>query len=196
MTKRLALNVVRVLVLAAANSYTSQNLANSHSNSIIAADSETANFFEIVTVMDSPDDRLSKIAITRQDIAEILGDRVAAKTTNGWSGMSIERRNIDTWLNKLYRGDVRKEKAFLSGHTVNKTYSLSELDLRVPRDLLTKFFDRSGPEANGWWTMKSTPPVVKLRETDLIATLKEYGFEVARGGDVVPVLLARPKSAP
>lgn len=40
---------------------------------------------------------------------------------------------------------------------------------------------------------KRTTEANALRESDLIATLKVYGFEVTRG-DLIPILLARPKN--
>jgi lysophospholipase L1-like esterase len=115
-----------------------------------------------------------------------------AATSNGQNIKVREDKLVSSWLGKKFLTRSQAEN-YLAGQVVQKTYSLADLKLKNPRELLTTFFEKKGADPNAWWIEKNTPELRAYREPDLVATLKSFGFEVSRG-DVVPILFARPKA--
>ncbi|MBM3883038.1 MAG: hypothetical protein FJ387_25535 [Verrucomicrobia bacterium] len=152
-----------------------------------------SHLLEIVTVR-TRDDRRVLAVLTREDIVKALAAHYATVSASGWSGIEVhESRVVKSWVPK--ESNTRRNRAlaeaWLAQCTVHRTYSLAELGVSAPEQLLEKFFESKVAAPGAWWMRRSFPEGNRLREADLVATLRTYGFEVCHG-DLVPVLLARP----
>jgi len=148
-----------------------------------------------IPLLHSPDGSRVPIVLSRREIAAVIVASHVSMLTNGWANVELEKENLfKAWLPTRF--DARKNRKFaeirLAGCTVHKPYSLSELGARDAQELLGKYFEPFRPALEGWWIKKDSPEANRLREADLVATLKKIGFEVARG-DIAPFLLVRPK---
>lgn len=149
---------------------------------------------EIVTVKGPGDIRIS-VVLNRQDVVDALGWDKTSVEANDWADVEVDKEKLmRVWLpGTLNTGENRKSaERRLAECAVLKTYSLAELGVHDSQALLEKFFEKQTPSQSVWWRKKLSPEAKIPREPDLVAVLKKYGLEVAQG-DVVPVLLARPK---
>jgi len=148
---------------------------------------------EIITLRGKDGNKMS-IVLTRREIVEALGSDHENAITNGWDHIEMDQEKlVDAWSRNAF-GNRKQADEYLTNCLVHRPYSLAELGVRNPQELFGKFFEKRGVDTNAWSMPKIAPETRPLREVDLVATLKECGFEVCRG-DFVPVLMARPKLA-
>jgi hypothetical protein len=154
-------------------------------------DLTNANVLEIVALNHTNNQQM--IVLSRRDIIDALRQSTGTVSTNDWSNIRFEKADLlRTWLPRDFDTPRNRDlaEANLARRTVRKVYSLDDLGVTNRQQLLKKYFEEG---ASGTWIKRNTADAKKLRDPDLIATLKARGFEVWRA-DFPPVLVARDKS--
>jgi hypothetical protein len=111
-----------------------------------------------IAVLKGRDGQRTPVVLTRGDIVDVLGENWATVITSRWTDIEVDRSKlVGIWLHNSRRSNDKKlVESYLAGLIVHKAYSLAELRVKNPQELLEKFFEKKDANTNAWWMKKGT----------------------------------------